>query len=445
MTAAHHPSAVTAARRIHSREAFARARQLIPGGVNSPARAFGGVGGEPIFFQSALGQRITDIDGNTYLDYIGSWGPMILGHRHPRVMAAVERVLTTGTSYGAPTEAESGLAELIIAAVPSIEKVRMVSSGTEAAMSAVRLARGFTHRDRIIKFAGNYHGHVDALLVAAGSSAATLGVPNSPGITAGTARDTLVLDYNEPEQLEEAFRAQGDTIAAVLLEPVVGNMGLVVPTPEFLEAARRLTSQHGALLVFDEVMTGFRLAYGGAQELLGVTPDLTTLGKIVGGGLPLGAYGGRADVMDHVLPAGRVFQAGTLSGNPLAVAAGMATLEELRDTSPYAALDRNGARLEAGFRAAAAQAGLTTWTARVGSMMTTFFQSGPEPVPVTGWKTASLSDTERYAAFFWGMIDRGVYLPCSQYEALFFSAAHTDADIDATIAAADEVMSSLAS
>ena len=445
MTAAHHPSAVTAARRIHSREAFARARQLIPGGVNSPARAFGGVGGEPIFFQSALGQRITDIDGNTYLDYIGSWGPMILGHRHPRVMAAVERVLTTGTSYGAPTEAESGLAELIIAAVPSIEKVRMVSSGTEAAMSAVRLARGFTHRDRIIKFAGNYHGHVDALLVAAGSSAATLGVPNSPGITAGTARDTLVLDYNEPEQLEDAFRAQGDTIAAVLLEPVVGNMGLVVPTPEFLEAARRLTSQHGALLVFDEVMTGFRLAYGGAQELLGVTPDLTTLGKIVGGGLPLGAYGGRADVMDHVLPAGRVFQAGTLSGNPLAVAAGMATLEELRDTSPYAALDRSGARLEAGFRAAAAQAGLTTWTARVGSMMTTFFQSGPEPVPVTGWKTASLSDTERYAAFFWGMIDRGVYLPCSQYEALFFSAAHTDADIDATIAAADEVMSSLAS
>jgi glutamate-1-semialdehyde 2,1-aminomutase len=445
MTAAHHPSAVTAARRIHSREAFARARQLIPGGVNSPARAFGGVGGEPIFFQSALGQRITDIDGNTYLDYIGSWGTMILGHRHPRVMAAVERVLTTGTSYGAPTEAESGLAELIIAAVPSIEKVRMVSSGTEAAMSAVRLARGFTHRDRIIKFAGNYHGHVDALLVAAGSSAATLGVPNSPGITAGTARDTLVLDYNEPEQLEEAFRAQGDTIAAVLLEPVVGNMGLVVPTPEFLEAARRLTSQHGALLVFDEVMTGFRLAYGGAQELLGVTPDLTTLGKIVGGGLPLGAYGGRADVMDHVLPAGRVFQAGTLSGNPLAVAAGMATLEELRDTSPYAALDRSGARLEAGFRAAAAQAGLTTWTARVGSMMTTFFQSGPEPVPVTGWKTASLSDTERYAAFFWGMIDRGVYLPCSQYEALFFSAAHTDADIDATIAAADEVMSSLAS
>jgi glutamate-1-semialdehyde 2,1-aminomutase len=421
-----------------SHAAFARAKSLIPGGVNSPARAFGGVGGEPIFFQSATGQQLTDIDGNTYLDYIGSWGPMILGHRHPRVIAAVERALATGTSYGAPTEAESRLAELIIAAVPSIEKVRMVSSGTEAAMSAVRLARGFTGRDKLIKFAGNYHGHVDSLLVAAGSSAATLGVPNSPGITAGTAQDTLVLEYNEPDALERAFAAQGDSIAAVLLEPVVGNMGLVVPTREFLETARRLTTKHGALLVFDEVMTGFRLAYGGAQELLGITPDLTTLGKIVGGGLPLGAYGGRADVMDHVLPAGKVFQAGTLSGNPLAVAAGTATLEELRDHPPYAALDRHGARLEAGFRAAAEKAGVTAWVARVGSMMTMFFQKGPTVVPVTGWKTASLSDTARYADFFWKMIDRGIYLPCSQYEALFFSSAHTDADIDRTIKAAEE-------
>lgn len=445
MTADVHPSALTASRRTRSHEAFSRARRLIPGGVNSPARAFGGVGGEPIFFKAATGARLTDIDGNTYLDYIGSWGPMILGHRHPRVMAAIERTLATGTSYGAPTEAESGLAELIIAAVPSIEKVRMVSSGTEAAMSAVRLARGFTGRDRIVKFAGNYHGHVDSLLVAAGSSAATLGVPNSPGITAGTAQDTIVLDYNEPEQLEDVFRSRGDTIAAVLLEPVVGNMGLVVPTREFLETARRLTTKHGALLVFDEVMTGFRLAYGGAQERLGITPDLTTLGKIVGGGLPLGAYGGRADVMDHVLPAGKVFQAGTLSGNPLAVAAGTATLEELRDRPPYAQLERQGARLEQGFRDAAAAAGLTTWTARVGSMMTTFFQSGSEPVPVTGWKTAAASDTQRYAAFFWGMIDRGIYLPCSQYEALFFSAAHTDADIEATVAAAAEAMRSLAS
>ena len=423
--------------RPRSHAAFARAKELIPGGVNSPARAFGGVGGEPIFFADALGQRLTDLDGHVYLDYIGSWGPMILGHRHPRVVAAIERALATGTSYGAPTEAESRLAELIIAAVPSIEKVRMVSSGTEAAMSAVRLARGFTGRDKLVKFAGNYHGHVDSLLVAAGSSAATLGVPNSPGITAGTAADTIVLEYNDVEGLERTFKAQGRTIAALLMEPVVGNMGLVRPTREFLAAARKLTLAHGALLVFDEVMTGFRLAYGGAQEVLGVTPDLTTLGKIVGGGLPLGAYGGRRDVMDHVLPAGKVFQAGTLSGNPLAVAAGTATLEELRDNPPYARLERHGARLEQGFRDAAAAAGQPVWIARVGSMMTMFFQRGPDAVPVTGWNTACLSDTARYADFFWKMIDRGVYLPCSQYEALFFSDAHTDADIEATVAAAD--------
>ena len=426
--------------RPNSHTAFTRAKALIPGGVNSPARAFGGVGGEPIFFASAQGQRLTDIDGHIYLDYIGSWGPMILGHRHPRVVAAIERALATGTSYGAPTEAESRLAEIIIDAVPSIEKVRLVSSGTEAAMSAVRLARGFTGREVIVKFAGNYHGHVDSLLVAAGSSAATLGVPYSPGITKGTAQDTVVLEYNEPQQLEGLFATRGDQIAAVLLEPVVGNMGLVVPLREFLETARRLTAQHGALLVFDEVMTGFRLALGGAQELLGLAPDLTTLGKIVGGGLPLAAYGGRADVMNHVLPAGKVFQAGTLAGNPLAVAAGTATLEELRDHSPYAQLERHGSRLEAGFRAAAAAAGVPVWVARVGSMMTMFFQRGPEPVPVTGWQTASQSDTARYGRFFWAMIDRGVYLPCSQYEALFFSSAHTDADIEATIAAAHEAL-----
>ncbi len=434
------PSDRTSARRRRSHEAFARARALIPGGVNSPARAFGGVGGEPIFFASAQGQHLTDIDGTTYLDYIGSWGPMILGHRHPRVMAAIERALATGTSYGAPTEAESRLAELIVAAVPSIEKVRMVSSGTEAAMSAVRLARGFTGRDLIVKFAGNYHGHADSLLVSAGSAAATLGVPDSPGVTAGTARDTLVLEYNEAEPLADLFRSRGDQIAAVLLEPVVGNMGLVVPRQEFLVAIRDLTRQHGSLMVCDEVMTGFRLALGGAQALLGIEPDLTTLGKIVGGGLPLGAYGGRADVMNHVLPAGKVFQAGTLSGNPLAVAAGTATLEELRDRNPYAALDRLGARLEAGFRQAAADAGVTAWVARVGSMMTIFLQRGAEPTPVTGWKTASQSDTGRYAAFFWGMIDRGVYLPCSQYEALFFSTCHTEDDIDRTIAAAAETL-----
>jgi glutamate-1-semialdehyde 2,1-aminomutase len=430
----------TAARRQQSHAAFAAARRLIPGGVNSPARAFGSVGGEPIFFQRADGQWLTDIDGNRYLDYIGSWGPMILGHRHPRVVAAIEAALATGTSYGAPTEAETGLAELIVAAVPSIEKVRLVSSGTEAAMSAVRLARGFTGREKIVKFAGNYHGHGDSLLVAAGSSAATLGVPDSPGVTAGTARDTIVLEYNEPEDLEAAFRAEGDAIAAVLLEPVVGNMGLVRPTAEFLEVARRQTLEHGALLVFDEVMTGFRLAFGGAQEILGVTPDVTVLGKIVGGGLPLAAYGGRADVMNHVLPAGKVFQAGTLAGNPLAVAAGTATLEILRDEPPYEVLERHAAALEAGFRKAADRAGLTVWLARVGSMLTMFFQSGPAAEPVRGWRTASRSDRDRYADFFWGMIDRGVYLPCSQYEALFLSAAHTADDIATTVAAAEEVL-----
>ena len=421
--------------RSRSHEAFARARSLIPGGVNSPARAFGGVGGEPIFFERADGQWLTDIDGHRYLDYIGSWGPMILGHRHPRVVAAIERALSRGTSYGAPTEGESHLAELIIAAVPSVEKVRMVSSGTEATMSAVRLARGYTGRSGIVKFAGNYHGHVDALLVAAGSSAATLGVPDSPGVTAGATRDTILLEYNATEALEDLFAARGDEIAAVLLEPVVGNMGLVVPSHDFLAAARRLTEKHGALLVFDEVMTGFRLASGGAQEILGVTPDLTTLGKIVGGGLPLGAYGGRRDIMDNVLPAGKVFQAGTLAGNPLAVAAGTATLEELRDHSPYPLLERHGARLEAGFRAAAAAAGVPVWIARRGSMMTMFFQQGAG-WPVVDWPTASMSDTRAYGRFFWGMINRGVYLPCSQYEALFISAAHTDADIDATVAAA---------
>ena len=435
--------------RSKSHAAFARARKLIPGGVNSPARAFGGVGGEPIFFRSGLGQHLTDIDGHVYLDYIGSWGPMILGHRHPRVVAAIDEALSRGTSFGAPTEAESQLAEQIIDAVPSIEKVRMVSSGTEATMSAIRLARGATGRDRIVKFAGNYHGHGDSLLVAAGSAAATLGVPNSPGVTAGTARDTMVLEYNDPEGLESAFAAHGDTIAAIIMEPVVGNMGLVEPTDDFLAAARRLTTQHGSVLIFDEVMTGFRLAYGGAQERLGITPDLTTLGKIVGGGLPLGAYGGRADLLDHVLPAGKVFQAGTLSGNPLAVAAGSATLAELKEHSPYADLERRGSRLAGGLAEAAEAAGLPATVAQVGSMITLFLQpgsssDGDKGFPVTNWQTASQSDTARYARFFWGMIDRGIYFPCSQFEALFFSSMHTDADIEQTIAAAHEALSEVA-
>ena len=434
--------------RVLSHKAFNRAKQLIPGGVNSPARAFGAVGGEPIFFQSGQGAQLTDIDGHTYIDYIGSWGPMILGHRHPRVVAAIENALSRGTSYGAPTEAESGLAEQIIEAVPSIEKVRMVSSGTEAAMSAVRLARGATGREVIIKFAGNYHGHADSLLVSAGSAAATLGVPDSPGVTAGTAKDTLVLEYNDTEALERVFEERGDKIAALLMEPVVGNMGLVEPSREFLQTARTITEKHGAILVFDEVMTGFRLAFGGAQELYGVTPDITTLGKIVGGGLPLGAYGGKADIMNQVLPAGKVFQAGTLSGNPLAVAAGAATLAELKDHPPYKALDQSGKILEEGFRNAAVEAGIPCHIARVGSMMTIFFQTGAFSEgtrQVTGWKTARESNTEQYAKFFWGMIEHGVYLPCSQFEALFFSSAHTENEIQQTVKAAKQVLLQMAS
>lgn len=431
-----HPSEKHASGRLRSHNAFQRALALFPGGVNSPARAFGAVGGEPIFFSKALGPWLTDIDGNQYLDYIGSWGPMILGHRHPRVVDAIATALLSATSYGAPTEAESKLAELIIQSVPSIEKVRLVSSGTEAIMSAIRLARGFTGRDRIVKFAGNYHGHSDSVLVAAGSSAATLGVPDSPGVTAGTARDTLVLEYNDPQALEDLFQSQGNSIAAIVLEPVVGNMGLVVPTMEFMAAARQLTLTHGSLLIFDEVMTGFRLSLAGAQGVLGIKPDLTTLGKIVGGGLPLGAYGGRRDVMNHILPAGKIFQAGTLSGNPLATAAGTATLEELLEHPPYELLERHGAILENGFRSAAHEAGVAAWIARKGSMMTIFFQEGP----VNGWKTACKSDLSRYSKFFWGLIDRGHYMPCSQYEALFFSVTHTEADIHSTLAAVRETL-----
>jgi len=426
--------------RQRSQTAFARALELLSGGVNSPARAFGGVGGEPIFFERGEGAGLYDLDGNRYLDYVLSWGPMILGHAHPQVMAALESAIRRGTSFGAPTLAESELAELIIAAVPSVEKVRLVNSGTEATMSAIRLARGFTGREMIVKFAGNYHGHADSLLVAAGSAAATLGVPNSPGVTAGTAKDTLVLPYNSPSALEDAFAAHGRQIAGVIFEPVVGNMGCVLPSPEFLRALREVTTRHGALLICDEVMTGFRVAYAGAQLLFGIEPELTTLGKIVGGGLPLAAYGGRKDIMDHVLPVGKVFQAGTLSGNPLATAAGIATLQVLRDSNPYPELQRLSARLAKGFEAAVRAAGVPATVAACNSMMTLFFN----PDPVVDWTTAARCDTQRYARYFWGMIDRGIYLPCSQYEALFLSAAHTEADIDATIAAAKEVLATQA-
>lgn len=421
--------------RRRSHEVFSRAKQLMPGGVNSPARAFGGVGGEPIVMARGDGAYLFDVDGNRYIDYIGSWGPMILGHNHPRVLAALREAAERGTSFGAPTEAENDLAQLIIDIVPSIERVRLVSSGTEATMSAIRLARGFTGRDVIVKFSGNYHGHVDSLLVAAGSSAATLGVPNSPGVTAGTSADTMVLRYNDVAGLTAAFAQHGSRIAGVILEPIVGNMGLVLPSEAFLKALRELTQAHGALLIFDEVMTGFRVALGGAQARFGVRPDLTTLGKIVGGGMPIGAYGGRADIMDHVLPAGKVFQAGTLSGNPVATAVGIATLSELRDhPEVYEQLEARSARLAAGLDAAATAAGLAHTVARVGSMMTLFFN----PDVVTDWDVAARSDTQRFARYFWALIERGVYMPCSQYEALFVSAAHSESDIDQTIAAAHE-------
>lgn len=433
-------SGVARMNRENSARIFAKAKQLMPGGVNSPARAFGGVGGEPIVFDRAEGAYLFDVDGNKYIDYIGSWGPMILGHRHPRVVEAVKRAADRAFSFGAPSEAENILAQLIIDIVPSIEMVRLVNSGTEATMSAIRVARGFTGRAGIVKFAGNYHGHVDSLLVAAGSAAATLGVPNSPGVTPGTTQDTHIGRYNDVAHLEQLFAEHGNKIAAVIFEPVVGNMGCVTPTREFLTALRELTRKHGALLICDEVMTGFRVSLGGAQQLYGIEPDLTTLGKIVGGGMPIGAYGGRADVMRHVLPAGKVFQAGTLSGNPIATAAGIATLEQLRETSPYEYLEQVGAQLEAGLSREATTANIPHVITRVGSMLTLFFNA----VRPIDWDTASQSNAARYADYFWGLADRGVYMPCSQYEALFISASHTPADIDETIAAAAEVFKSLA-
>ncbi len=426
-------------KRAKSRVAFAKAKQLIPGGVNSPARAFHGVGGEPIFIERATGQYLFDIDGNRYLDYIGSWGPMILGHAQPQVIEAIQRAAAKGTSFGAPTENESRLAELIMRAVPSIERVRLVSSGTEATMSAIRVARGATGREKIVKFSGCYHGHVDSLLVAAGSAAATLGVPDSPGVTEGTSKDTIVLEYNSPESILTAFRQFPTEIAAVILEPIVGNMGTVLPTPDFLDTLRNETTRHGSILIFDEVMTGFRVAYGGAQSLFGIVPDMTTLGKIVGGGLPLAAYGGKASIMDNVMPAGKVYQAGTLSGNPLATAAGATTLEILRDDPPYEYLESQASRLADGLQSAAVAAGLPTQMQRVGSMMTLFFNEAP----VVDWPSANRSDRKRFAKYFWGLIEEGVYMPCSQFEALFFSRTHRPEDIDYTIDVAKRVLASL--
>jgi glutamate-1-semialdehyde 2,1-aminomutase len=395
-------------------------------------RAFKAVGGTPIFFAEAEGARITDVDGKSYIDYVGSWGPMIHGHAHPAVVRAVQQAAARGTSYGAPCEAEVELAERVCRFVPSIDKVRFVSSGTEATMSALRAARGFTGRNKIVKFDGCYHGHADALLVAAGSGVATLGLPGSKGVPEGTVADTLVVPFNDTSALEEAFFLHGGEIAAVIVEPVCGNMGCVAPRAGYLQALRDRTRRAGAVLIFDEVMTGFRLARGGAQEVFGITPDMTCLGKIIGGGLPAAAYGGRAEIMDVVAPLGPVYQAGTLSGNPLAMAAGAAQLDLLRPADTYERLETLSARLQQGLEQAVRETGTSACINRVGSMITLFFCPGP----VVDYATAKASDTARFGRFFHAMLERGVYLPPAQFEAAFVSLAHTEADIDETVHAA---------
>ena len=411
-----------------SQSLFDRAQGVIPGGVNSPVRAWRGVGGTPLFITRGEGSHIFDADGNEYIDYIGSWGPLLLGHRHPEIVAAIEEALTRGTSFGAPTEQEIELAETIRAMVPSMELVRLVNSGTEATMSALRVARGFTGRDLTIKFEGCYHGHVDSLLVKAGSGVATLGLPDSPGVPKGFSDTTIALPFNNSEAVEQAFKNHGQKIAAIIVEPVCGNMGCIPPVPGFLEALRTITAKHDSLLIFDEVMTGFRVAPGGAQQLYGIKPDLTTLGKVIGGGLPIAAYGGRQDIMAHVAPSGPIYQAGTLSGNPLAVSAGLAMLRHIQaHPNIYQQFDVATSAL-----AASAPKGVTV--NRVGSMMTWFFT----PAPVTDYDTAKHSETTRFKRFFHAMIERGIYLPPSQFEALFVSTAHSEEDLKRTVEAARE-------
>jgi glutamate-1-semialdehyde 2,1-aminomutase len=423
-----------------SHENFARAKRSIAGGVNSAVRAFKQVGGEPVFFARGEGAYLYDVDGNRYIDYVGSWGPAILGHAHPAVVKAVCQTAATGMSYGAPTVIETEMAELLKQLVPSIEKVRMVSSGTEATMSAIRLARGFTGRDKIIKFEGCYHGSGDSLLVKAGSSALTLGVPSSPGVPAALAELTITLAYNNVEQLREVFARLGQEIACVIVEPVAGNMNCIPPEPGFLDTLRSLTSQHGALLIFDEVMTGFRVALGGAQGLYGIKPDLTTLGKVVGGGMPVGAFGGRADIMDRITPDGPVFHAGTLSGNPVAMAAGLATLREVMKPGFFAALERKAKAFMDGLGQEATRASIALSTVTVGGMFGFFFTAAPR---VTSYQQATACDIERFKKFFHGMLASGVYLAPSAYEAGFVSAAHSDDDISATVAAAARVFRTL--
>ncbi len=422
-----------------SERLFAEARELMPGGVSSPVRAFRAVGGSPVFVERGEGAYLVDVDGNRYVDYVLSWGPLVLGHAHPRVVAALEEGVRRGTSYGAPSPLEVELARLIREAIPSIELVRFVNSGTEATMSALRLARAFTKRSRIVKFTGCYHGHADPLLVQAGSGVATLGLPDSPGVTQGAVSDTLTVPYNDLAAVEQLFAEHAGEIAAVIVEPVAGNMGLVVPAEGFLEGLRALSEADGALLVFDEVMTGFRVHPGGAQELYGITPDLTALGKVIGGGLPVGAYGGRGEIMELVAPAGPVYQAGTLSGNPLAMTAGIETLRTLAEPDVWDGIVRAGKRLLAGLGDAAAVAGVPAQPTHAGTMFGLFFAEAP----IRSWEDANLADTNRFAAFHRGMLDRGVYLPPSQFEAWFLSSAHGDQEIDATIAAAAEILASL--
>ncbi len=418
--------------RENSRRLFEEAQRLLPGGVNSPVRAFRAVGGEPFFVARGAGARLIDVDGNDYLDYVCSWGPLILGHAHPAVVAALREALERGTSYGAPTEQEVRLAALVQEAFPSIEMLRFVSSGTEATMSAIRVARGFTGREKVIKFAGCYHGHADSLLVRAGSGAATFGVPDSAGVPAALARETIALPFNDLDAVRRTLEAVGREVACLILEPVVGNMGVVLPRPGFLSGLRELTARHGVLLIFDEVITGFRLAFGGAQEAYGVPADMTCLGKIIGGGLPVGAYGGRREIMEQVAPLGPVYQAGTLSGNPLAMTAGITTLTHLKAPGFYKTLDERTATLEEGLRAAAAEGGAAVRMQRAASMLTVFFTDRE----VWSWTDAERADRQRYARLFRGLLEQGVYFPPAQFEAAFVSAAHTAADIAGTVRAA---------
>lgn len=419
---------------------FQQAKTFIPGGVNSPVRAFKSVGADPLFITKASGSTIYDEDGNAFVDYVGSWGPMITGHCHPDVVEAVKRTMDSGASFGAPTEREITLAEMVIEAVPSIEMVRMVSSGTEATMSAIRLARGYTGRDNIIKFSGCYHGHADSLLVKAGSGAATFGVPDSPGVPADFAKHTLTAEYNSLDSVKKLVSENRGSIACIIVEPVAGNMGTVPPREGFLEGLRDICSNEGIVLIFDEVMSGFRVAYGGAQSLFGVTPDMTTLGKIIGGGLPVGAFGGKREIMEKLSPSGGIYQAGTLSGNPLAMAAGIATLNLLKQPGFYDKLEAKSRLVAEGIAKAAKDAGYPLYSTRVGSMFCAFFTKGE----VYDWPTAAACDTKAFARYFLAMLDEGIYLAPSQFETAFVSAAHTEADIEKTIAAATKCFKLLA-